>query len=145
MGSLWKKIKFKTIKEHLNLPLTDCLYSDLFLTLLSDKAVGTLNDLLTPNGELLEIQYDTEENMPFFVFNCTCVLDVLDEEKSRVSDFPKQDSLFFDGRLLNEINPKIFLLKQKSRHKHLFVTDAFVDRVKNEQLTGFRFREVWSS
>ena len=110
----------------------------------SSRAVTALSDLLQGNGELLPIVCDDEY---YSIFNVTRVVDALDEENSELT-------LFSDGRIMDIDRHAFFPEKLKGIHvfkipqivlMDVFVTDAFVDRVKAADLKGFEFRPVWSS
>jgi hypothetical protein len=145
MKELWKPIDFITA-ERAEVPLSDCLFNHIFVPIISDRAVKCLYDLLEPNGELLEINYDSGEGQNFFIYNTTCVLDILDTERSNLDEYPKKENIFFREDLLSESTPAIFLLEQRKSGKTiwLFATDRFVDRVKNNNLTGFAFEKFYS-
>jgi hypothetical protein len=145
MKELWKPIDFITA-DRAEVPLSDCLYNHILVPIISDRAVKCLYDLLEPNGELLEINYDSGEGHNFFIYNTTRVLDILDTERSNLDEFPKKKNIFFREELLGKATPAIFLVEQKrrSRMSCLFATDRFVDRVNNNNLTGFTFEKFYS-
>ncbi len=143
LKSHWRTLKFKTCNHSANKMLTDCLYTDFLIPILSNTAVNALGNVLTSNRELLKITYDSENGADYFAYNTTSVIDVLDEERTDyLSTNP--NFIFLEDRLLEQ-DLWIFKIPQIPYQRFSFVTDCFVNRVNDEQLTGFRFREVWTS
>lgn len=109
----------------------------------SGRAVEVLGDLLEGRGELLPL---TSEAGKFFLFNVTRFTDALDKEQSvfqRFSDGGVMgvERYAFDPRRLSE--GSIFKLRELPG-LYKYVTDAFVERVREAGLTGFLFdRVVW--
>jgi hypothetical protein len=141
--SQWRALEFKTCNHSTNKLLTDCLYTDFLIPVLSNTAVNALSNILTSNGELLKITYDAENGTDYFAYNTTSVIDVLDTGKSDyLSTSPK--FIFLEDKLLEQ-DLWIFKISQIPYQRFSFVTDCFVKKVNDEQLTGFRFTEVWSN
>lgn len=108
----------------------------------SERAVAALKDVLETHGELLPLIYSRQ---PYFAFNVTRIVDGLDEERSRVKRFSSGrimsvDEFVFTAEHLG--GHQIFRIPQLLR-AFVFVTDAFVERVRNSNLQGFHFRTVW--
>jgi len=111
----------------------------------SARAVEVLGDLLDGRGELLPL---TGDQGSFFLFNVTHFTEAFDEELSayqRYSDGGVMgvERYVFDPQRLSE--ETIFKLRDLPG-LYTYVTDAFVERVQEAGLTGFRFdRVVWES
>jgi hypothetical protein len=108
----------------------------------SARAVEALDDMLKGNGELLEL-----EGAEFSLLNVLSAPDALDEERSELKRFRSS------GRVLRILryglraealsSVPIFKLPQQPRSR-VYVTDAFVERVRENGLVGFDFSEmVW--
>jgi hypothetical protein len=109
----------------------------------SARAQEALGGLLREHGELLEL-----DGADFSLLNVTSAPDALDEERSEVKRFRSSGRILrviryaLRAELLSGI--PIFKLPQQPRSR-VYVTDAFVDRVKDAGLVGFDFSEVvWS-
>ena len=80
----------------------------------------------------------------YYAYNVTNVVDALDMDKSDLKLFSDGDVMditqyvFHEHLLLNEL---IFKIPQKKAL--VYVTDAFVKRVRDEELLGFHFPEVY--
>ena len=108
----------------------------------SATAVDALLDLLEKNGELLPVRYSRKEYM---AYNVTRVIDALDERQSTILRFTTGRIMSitkyaFDPELL--INAPIFKIPQLPL-AYVFVSDVFVNRVRDKGLTGFSFRPTW--
>jgi hypothetical protein len=105
-----------------------------------ERAVEALGDLLRAHGELLPIRTPSDT---YYAFNSLKVIDALDEECSDIVPNGRGGILHiariaFHADRLGAI--PIFKIPETVR---TFVTDAFVDRVKEAGLLGFRFDPVW--
>jgi hypothetical protein len=108
----------------------------------SARAVEALADLLEGRGELLPLLSAEGE---YYAFNVTRLADGLDEERSVITRFS-------DGRVMNIeeyafvpeplVDETIFKLPQIPE-TYEYVTDPFVERVRERALEGFVFRAVW--
>ncbi|MGH7635195.1 MAG: imm11 family protein, partial [Gemmatimonadaceae bacterium] len=110
----------------------------------SVRAVNRLLDFLTRGGELLPLRYGRAEYM---AYNVTRVIDALDEKASSIARFPSGNVMsiatyVFRSDLLASV--PIFKIPQLPR-AHVFVTDEFVSRVAESDLTGFRFSLLWTN
>jgi hypothetical protein len=104
-----------------------------------------LGDLLRGAGESLpEIVGEPTDHQ---ILNVTRLSDALDEEASTVKRFrddgtvPRIIDYAFKREQLDGL--PIFGIAQRPE-VYTYVTDAFVDRVAEHDLTGFEFRQVWS-
>jgi hypothetical protein len=111
---------------------------------LNQRAVAALGDLLKGHGVFFPLISNEFEYTVFFVTN---VVDALDYERSSFERFASSGRIsevveyaLFANRLHRQ---NIFCLKDIV--PEVFVTKEFVDRVKNEKLTGFDFPCIWSS
>lgn len=113
--------------------------------ILSTRAADVLRDLLEPNGEFLPVVFP--ENPDVALFHPTTALDALDKEKAelRYMDLEKKKPFkvvryWFVEEKLGDV--PIFVLAEDAGK--IFVADAFVERVCENQPTGFGFRRLWS-
>lgn len=109
------------------------------------RSLTAVKDLLEPHGEILPLR---SEDGVFFAYNITRIVDCLDVANSQVSFFRDGVRImdvkryaFFPERIAGI---PIFKIPQFPRSE-VFVTDEFVQRVRDHGLTGFRFKLRWSS
>ncbi len=110
----------------------------------SRRAVEILGDLLKDSGELLPITCEGED---YFLFNVTRLVDALDEDASGLERLSTGRIMAIDRYSFVKsklMGVDIFKLPQKPL-SYPYVTDAFVRRVEDSGLKGFKFRLVWSS
>ena len=112
----------------------------------SRRAVDALCDFLEPNGELLPLVSTVGE---YYAYNTRTVADALDEQRSEIQWLTNQTHTFdhvfeihryefFPEKL---IGLSIFLLVEGGTRT--FVSQAFVDRVREHELQGFHFIKLW--
>ena len=84
----------------------------------------------------------------YFIFNVLQIVDALDESASRIIRFPNSEKILEIESFVFEPTPvvgvHIFKLKQQPLGR-VFISDRFVERVKEARLTGFRFEWLWAS
>lgn len=111
----------------------------------SVRAVEALLPLVKPNGELLPLRHRRAEYM---LYNVMTVADALDEGASSLTRFTGSgrvmsiERFVFDPVAVQDLH--VFRIPQLLRG-HVFVTDAFVDAVEANGLTGFNLAPVWST
>ncbi len=109
----------------------------------SRHAVNCLKNTLESNGELLPLKAGTEI---YYAYNVTTLLNALNPIESTIIRFSTGELMdiekysFFAEQI---INTDIFKIPQAST-MDVFVTDGFVEKVKDYQLTGFIFKLVWT-
>jgi hypothetical protein len=110
---------------------------------LSQHALDKLLPHIASYGEVLPVLFD---EAPFAIFNVTNVVDSLDESASEIKYFKDGGVM----RIVNFVfkpelvkNEWIFKIPQRSG-AHNFVTDRFVQVVRDADLRGFGFTKVWS-
>jgi hypothetical protein len=109
----------------------------------SRRAVDGLRHLLAPCGELLPTICDEGE---YFLFNVTAVCDVLDEERSILHQV--RDTVLEIHRHVFKtdagLSPATVMFKLPCRNwgRAVYVTDVFVERVRELGLTGLRVELV---
>jgi hypothetical protein len=141
-GSAWKVLSAEWIEDDLNAGKPKSDFPTLGTTpVFSQRAVDELLDLLVENGELLPLAV---EDGSYFVYNVTREVDALDEDRSELVRFSTGGVMRiaryeFDPDQVEGLT--IFKIPQ-SRAK-IFVTDAFVGRVRAARLTGFDFSQIW--
>jgi hypothetical protein len=142
-GDTWVPITMDLIREDEGKMLleSDSPWLGSHAPIFSPRAIKTLSNLLQRNGELLSLDCSAE----LYLFNCTLVLDALDEEKSKIIRFS-------DGRIMmiNQFEFRSSVVKDIAifkipnlRVSPVFVSQGFVDLWKRERLTGLDFKLVW--
>lgn len=111
----------------------------------SARAVEVLRDLLEPHGELLPLACDDGE---FWAYNCTRVVDALDEDASEVVRFRSSGRV---NSIVRHVlrpaeltNVPVFRLAS-APDLYTYVTDAFTEHVTSAGLIGFAPRPVWEA
>jgi hypothetical protein len=105
----------------------------------SERAIQVLGPLLNGHGEFAPIALD--EPIRYFGFNPTTIVDILDESRSEMVYFSSGRVMRVDKHvLLDSVTslPPIFKIPQ-TRRNTTYVNEAFVTRVEDTGLTGFRF------
>lgn len=143
----WTPVEMEVFRDdnfNKNLPSSDFPALTKHIPVFSNRAVKALEDILNENGELLPLNCAEGE---YAAFNVTCMLDALDIEHSDLEFFKSSGRImhvlkyeFLKDRLANY---SIFKLPQLPLMR-VFVTDKFVERVQEANLTGFDFRLIWS-
>lgn len=110
----------------------------------SRTGVDALADILEPRGELLPLVCDTGE---FFAYNCTTIVDALDEEASEIDRFRSSGRIsnirrhaFHPQRLEGAMIFKAATIPTL----HTYVTDSFLQRTDDAHLSGFARQPVWT-
>ena len=118
---------------------------NLIIPAFSRRAVDVLRDLLEPNGELLPLVSNIGE---FYAYNTTTVVDILDEKKSKIKWLsPKHtfDQIFqierYECKADKMEGLSIFRIVERS--SSTYVSQIFVDRVREHDLEGFHFIKLW--
>ena len=107
----------------------------------SKKAVDSLRDTLELCGEILPLKCVDGD---YYAFNVTNVISVLDESHSELKRFSNGNVMsvrkyvFHEDLLQDEL---IFKIPQKTNL--VYVTEAFIERVSEAKLQGFKFPEVY--
>jgi hypothetical protein len=140
LGPVWKPLKVAGRVA----PFNDFPCLSLMVPVFSERAVTILEPHLTKNGELLPL---ISEIGNFYAYNCTTVVEILDQEKCK-------GHFMHPGRLSCAVNIDYFAVRENLisdltifRMRELcncvFVTNVFVDVVTNAGLNGFDFRKIW--
>ncbi len=143
----WFSIQAKIYREDgdLEKPASDFPSFGAGRPIFSAQAVGALQDILLPNGEILPLTFEGKQDI-YFAFNTTQVIDALDEENSELERFSS-------GRVMRIIRHEFFSNKveeatifkiPQSARSLVYVTDKFVERVNKAGLTGFDFVSLWN-
>lgn len=110
----------------------------------SQRAVDLLRDLLEPNGELLPLRHKIGI---YYYFNCTCMSDCLDLERSKTTKVKGRN-----GGVIADINGLVFnndmledltIFRIRTLPMHQFCSQRLVDRVKATGLQAFSFTLIW--
>ena len=112
----------------------------------SERAMYALRDMLEPNGELLPLT--TKTNHRYFYYNVLTVADAIDIERSEIEWMTSKlvgitalNIRRFEFRADRLAGLSIFRIVEQTTGT--FVTQPFVDRVKQHRLRGFNFIKVW--
>ena len=107
----------------------------------SGHAKSVLEPHLDGLGQWFELECD---EAPYWLFNITNIVDVLDEPASKIVDLGSvvavKEFAFKPEALRDQL---IFKIPQRPGSYNL-VTDRFVDLIKQHRLTGFEFKLLWS-
>jgi len=138
LARLWKPQRV----EGRVLPFNDFPGVDI-LPAFSRRAVDALRDFLEPNGELLPLVSNVGE---YYAYNITTIVDILDREKSEITwskDDPDIAITVYRYECLPEKMTGLTIFSIVEAFTSTFVTQAFVDRVRQHRLEGFHFCKVW--
>lgn len=107
---------------------------------LREPAVQALGPTLRAFGQLLPVRCEDVR-----LFNVTTVLDALDRDRSGIVSFDDGTILaierhWFDARRIGTAE----IFKLPMRTSSVYVTDGFVERVRQAGLRGVSFRTVWT-
>lgn len=145
IGRSWRPMKVEIDDEDpKDLALGDFGMPSSHIPVFSKRAVDFLKEILTPNGEILPIQIQCGLG-EYFAFNVTSVLDVLDVDASEIKYFSSGEIMAINRYKLRMVdrlrNATIFKLPQDALIS-VFVTETFVDAVREGKLSGFYFEPV---
>jgi hypothetical protein len=125
-------------------PYNDYPCVNLTVPALSKRAVDALRDMLEPNGELLPLVSSLGE---YFAYNVTTVADILDHQRSDLAWFstgPRAVALHIRHyECIPERLSRLFIFRLVEKPAATFVTQLFVDRVRQHGLQGFHFIRLW--
>lgn len=108
----------------------------------TQRAIDIFKEELEANAEILPLKYD---KFPCFAINVTTVLDCLDEEKSKLVIRAKRVFQIEKHVFKKEISyPPIFKISTGAKTR-IYVTEAFVKKFEENNLTGMIFKLVWDS
>jgi hypothetical protein len=144
-GNVYPIPKGERDEDRIDGPLPDFTHFALRpLPTFSSRAREILDELLTPYGEFAAIELD--EPMRYFAFNATTIVDVLDEQKSKIKRYTDGGVMRVEQHILQEsvtTLPPIFKIPQ-TRRNTTYVNEAFVQRVQTSGLQGFRFELLFA-
>lgn len=113
----------------------------------TEKALNVLKDILEANGgELLPMEINGKKTQTLYAYNIFPEIDCLDIENPELSWNNNKSAIFPESKVFfikDRINKEIF--KTKYMFTSVLVTDAFVNRVLENKLTGFGFIPLWDS
>lgn len=140
----WKKEKVRRMEPQKKLKLGDAPGFD--IPAFSKRAVRCLIPLVGDYVEFLPLESEEGE---FFAVNIINVLEgAVDEDNSKIIRFDSGDVMTIEEFVFHENivqgNP-IFKIKELCVGNTQFVTEEFVNVVKENQLEGFCFELVWDS
>ena len=136
----WVPRSVELVSDGGNLPMSDFPYFGTF-PVFNEKALQALGDILKGKGDILPLK---SKDGNFSLFNVTNTIDVINLKKSIVKKaasgliWDVVKGVFYDGKVKEE--DIIFTIPQSLTL--IFVTDIFLNRVKQAKLTGFVFKKV---
>ena len=108
-----------------------------FIPLFSPRAVDGLRDFLEPNGELLPVSTPLGT---YYAYNVTTIVNVVDVRKSKMLPLGQEwDVVVFRADRVKGLT--IFKLPQIP--KHIYVTEPFVQRVRELGFQGMWLTKIW--
>lgn len=138
LASSWKAPKVTgRVQKFNDYPCINLIYP-----VFSKKACDALSDLLLPNGELLPLRFRGGD---YYAYNITRIVDVLDRKKSKCLWYDPPNAVMevdyysFDAKRLGEVPIFRYLEEPMS----VFVSQQFVDRVRQHDLKGLTLTKVW--
>ena len=139
----WEKVevevRFKGELGHVEPDIMD--FGGLTGVVLTSKAREILEDLILPFGELLPLEMGSSL---VYLINPTMVLDCVDEDKSEMEIVSPLKRKKITKYVFKEIEyPPIFRLKNELLN--YIVNEEFVKRLKENNLEGYKIRELWDS
>jgi hypothetical protein len=141
----WRTVRFSWVAEsrsdgQLQSDFPAWLYH---VPIFSERAINALLDLLTDSGETLPIDCSGQR---YFALNVTRVIEALDSEQTVFERFASSGRIsgishyHFIPSTIGDAS--IFKLPYVAP-SDVFVTDRFVARTKDFNLTGFLFQRLW--
>lgn len=141
LQSVWKPVKV-TSPTPVN-AFNDYPCLELSTPVFSRRAVDALGEMLTQNGELLQLITDVGE---YYAYVCLTKLDALDQKKSRILRPKEPNTTAFDIEYFafkKTKVPKEAIFRVREHPGIYLVTDAFKARAEQAGLNGMRFIKVW--
>lgn len=143
--SQWNSPKMELIKEDEgdSLLTSDSPWLGSHAPIFRPNAIDRIGHLLTRHGELLPL--DCVEKL--FVFNCTSIVDALDEEKSKVIRFNNGKLMMINKfAFIIPIIKDICIFKLPNlRVNPVLVSQEFVDVWRSADLKGLEFNLIWEN
>ena len=146
LADRWRPLAVKADEQEIrDLPASDFPHLFGAVPVFRKSAATVLRPLLEGNGELLPLFCDEGE---YFIFNVLRMVDALDERASQIIKFPNSEKILeiehFVFKPAQLASVDIFKLPQQPLGR-VFVSDHFVEIVKDARLVGFSFEWLWSS
>ncbi len=125
-------------------PYNDYPGIDMVLPAFSRRACDVLHQFLVPNGELLPLR--TESDQEYFFFNITTIVDALDIKNSDCDfwcDPPTTATSIEHFEFATNKLKGLSIFRIHQWPMGAIVTDKFVQRVREYGLNGFDFIKLW--
>lgn len=135
----WTPLKLEVMRGHRKKPPCDFLFvcSGLICNVISQKALTLIGEMLEPYGEILPL---VGKDGIYFAYNLTCRIDSLDKKNSITTPGSIKSYTFYP-----EIIGNRYIFRIPESHLRIYVTDPFVEKIKNSDLKGFSFKKLWSN
>ncbi|SEM83736.1 imm11 family protein [Lihuaxuella thermophila] len=138
----WKPIEMFVPDAKKELPKSDFPNFLTDVPIFNQNAKNAFYELLRPNGEFLPVIIEGEKH---YAFNTINRIDALDEEASDVKRFKSS------GRIMKVIKYKFIpekvqgqvIFKIPQDPGSVYVSNTFLAKYQEHELTGLMFREVW--
>ncbi|MCT4583683.1 MAG: hypothetical protein N4A54_02050 [Peptostreptococcaceae bacterium] len=117
------------------------------ILMFSKRAKDVLEEIIKDDVEFVEANYEDEI---YYLVNILSFLDIIDVERSKIrrlkTGLPVEvkEYEFREGVLENQKMFK-FYLNKRVKGSEILVTDEFKKAVEENNLSGFKFIEVWSN
>jgi hypothetical protein len=110
----------------------------------SARAKKLLGPHIDGLGQWLALECD---EAPYWLFNITHVFDALDEQHSELAHFTDGGVMAIDSFVFRpeRLRGQLMFKVPQCPAMYRLVTQDFVDLVREHQLTGFMFKQLWSS
>jgi hypothetical protein len=114
------------------------------VTMMSDRAVAALGDMLNASGYLLDTVGETITHYNIYI--CEQVIDAFDQERSDVELYPDGGvRRIFRYELKADLLQGRDIFRLKGVLSSVFVSGRFVDLVHQHDLTGLHMTKIWST
>src|SRR5262245_60868431 len=139
----WNPLKVEVYSDDGNLELDEGDFVQLagLVPIFSGRAAKRLREILKASGEFLALASNAKD---YVAFNVTNIIDALNVNHSEIVYFPNGKVLDIKRFVLNSeplYQSVMFKIPQMPLSR-VFVTDHFVDSVRDSKLKGFVFKPV---
>lgn len=143
-ASTWEPIKVRRVRADKNHDFkpSDFPWLSAYALIMRRRAVEALRDILEANGEILPLA--TDDGVELFVFNAR-VVDALNEKQSSIEYLPGTNEIVWFNKISFSTSKiqGLDLFRLPLRAGSTYVSERFVNRVKEAGLEGLVFDQVW--
>jgi hypothetical protein len=141
-GASWEPLKVEVDSdENLELDEGDFVQLAGLVPIFSSRAAMSLKEILKASGEFLALACNEKD---YVAFNVTKVIDALNVSHSEIVYFSSGRVLDIKRFVLNSepVSKSVMFKIPQMLLSRVFVTDRFVDSVRDAKLQGFLFKPV---